>query len=343
MKIHFTLILVGLLGAAKLFAAEPTPRTCVEETFFGSSPTSYAIIRTETESLEDGVQTRLRTWLDEYAKEPVLIYDFKTETERIRNGAYTGKLERSFLLLDDPGDPPPSGEAVAAKIGANERLEQPEVAPTLAALLRRYSQRTLIPWPSEQTDELKQTDDGLFITYKTQTLVSGQSIRARMGGLRMGDAELLEMLGHPTMDSVAEDGNCAFVTLSAATEKHKQTRVFCLIPMITRNLHVLVSRQSMYLSAGKFDTREEALRVAGELRGKLNGESGFAGSTIEVWAQERMSYSRTFYFVVVTDTMEVIRKRQVETLEKLLGSRLLLVKSDSFSVLIDGPSAIPEP
>lgn len=324
-------------------AAEPAPRTCVEETFFGSSPTSYAIIRTETESLEDGVQTRRRTWLDEYAKEPVLIYDFKTETERIRNGAYTSKLERSVLLLDDPGEPPHSGDVGAAKLGADERVEEHEVAPPLAALIQRYPQRTLIPWSWEQTAELKHTDDGFFITYKTQTLVSGLSIRARMGGARVGDAELLEMIGPPSMDSISEDGNCTFMTISAVTEKHTQTRVFCLIPVITRNLHMLDSREPTYLSAGRFESREEALRTAVELRGKLKGEAGFAGSTIEVWAHESTAYLRTFFFVVVTDTMEVIRKRRVETLEKLVGSRMLLVGSDSFSVLIDGPLANPDP
>lgn len=301
------------------------PLTCVEETFFGSSPTSYAIIRTETVPLPDGVQTRHRTWLDEYEKVPVLIYDFKTETDNLRNGAYISKIAHSVLLLDDQAEPPSSGKA--------------DPAPSLAALVERYPQRILTPWSSEQTGELKHDIGSFFTTYKTQTLVNGETVRARMGGVREGDAELLELIGQPAVDSIAEDGNCTYVTLSTATEKNKQTRVFCLVPAITRNLHALVSRESMYLSAGRFNTREEALKAAGEWRGKLKNESGFAGSGIEVWAHDSMNYSRTYYFVVVTDTLEIIRQRKVEALEKLLGVHLLLVKSDSFSVLLDGPLA----
>lgn len=71
--------------------------------------------------------------------------------------------------------------------------------------------------------------------------MSGTAIRARMGGSRKGDAALQKELGPRTVDAIAEDSNCIYLTVTATTEKRKQTRIFCMVPMLTNNIHSLVT------------------------------------------------------------------------------------------------------
>jgi hypothetical protein len=337
MKTNFILILAGLLGAGPLAAGSPARRTTVEERFFGSNPSGYAILRSETEPDGDGNTIRCKTWLDEYAKTPVVLDNRPKEEGRILHGAYTSKLVGSVLLLDISYDqrshdnvdslPPPTAETVHSQ----------EAATTMSSVLMRYPTRSLTPWSPEKTRDLRSDDGSLFILYKSQTLVSGQAIRARMGGLNTCDAEVLQALGPRTIDSIAEDGNCVFLTITAATDERKQTRVFCMVPILTDNLHALSSREPLYLSAGRFNTRDEALRNAHSLREKIVNKPDFSGVGIEVWAHDSMAYSRTFYYVVVNHTMDIIRQRRVSVLESLLEMPLFLIPSDSFSVLIKEP------
>jgi hypothetical protein len=337
MKTNFILILAGLLGAGPLEAGSPAQRTTVEERFFGSNPRGYAILRSETEPDGDGNTTRCKTWLDEYAKTPVVLYNLPEEEGRIRNGAYTSNLVSSTLLFDISSGQPPHDNVDSQPPHPAATAHILETAITMSTVLLRYPTRSLTPWSPEKMRDLRSDDSSLFIHYKKQTLVSGQAIRTRMGGLNKGDAEVLQALGRRTIDSIAEDGNCAFLTITAATDERKQTRVFCMVPILTDNLHALASRESLYLSVGRFNTRDEALRNAHSLREKIVNKPEFSGVGIEVWAHDSTAYSRTFYYVVVNHTMDIIRQRRVSVLERLLEMPLFVVPSDSFSVLIKEP------
>jgi len=334
---NYILILAGLLGAGALEAGSPIRRTTVEEQFFGSNPSGYAILRSETEPDGDGNTTRCKTWLDEYAKTPVVLYNHPKEEGRIRNGAYTSKLVSSALLLDISYDQRSNNPVNSQPPLTAETVHKQEAETTMSSVLLRYPTRSLTPWSPERARDLRSDDGSLFILYKCQTLVSGQAIRARMGGMNTGDAEVLQALGRRTIDNIAEDGNCVFLTITAATDQRKQTRVFCMVPMLADNLHALSSREPLYLSAGRFDAKDEALRNARSLSEKIANIPEFSGSGIQVWADDSTAYSRTFYCVVVNHTMDIIRQQRVSMLERLLETPLLLVPSDSFSVLIKEP------
>lgn len=330
MKLRILPILAGLIAPTLLSADPDSHGTLTEERFFASSPTAYAILRTETETIPDDGGTRTRTWLDEYSKEAVEVRKLPTEEARIKGGEYLTKLEKSTLLLDVSDHTQPSGNGEEA-----EPVASKDPATFLANLLLRYPGKGLTPLSPELAEGMRYSDSSFFIHYRNQTLVSGSLLRARMGGDRMGDAELMKTLGPRTVSFLGEDENCLFLTISATAGKMKQTRVFCIVPAATKNLHTLSNREPHYLSCGRFETKEEALQAAKALREKLDVRSMDIKTGIEVWAHDSTKYSRTLYFVVLTNSTEMIRSAKVGALQDQLGTKLLLIKSDSLSVLID--------
>lgn len=334
MKIFVLPLLAGLFGSPLLLAEPVSHGTLTEERFFASSPTAYAILRTETETIPDDGGTRTRTWLDEYTKEATEAYKLPSEEARIKGGVYLTKLEQSTLLIDVSNRPQPSGNGKEA-----EPVASKAPATFLANLLLRYPSKGLTPLSPGLTEGMRFSDSSFFIFYKNQTLVSGSLLRARMGGDRMGDSKLMELLGPRTVSFIGKDENCIFLTISATAGKMKQTRVFCIVPAATKNIHTLSNREPHYLSCGRFETKTEALKAAETFREKLNAESLGIETTIEVWAHDSTSYSRTFYFVVLSNTAAIIRESKFRELQEQLGTKLLLIKADSLSVLIDKAQA----
>lgn len=170
--------------------------------------------------------------------------------------------------------------------------------------------------------------------------MSGTAIHARMGGIRKGDAALRKELGPRTVDAIAEDSNCIYLTVTAATNERTQTRIFCMVPTLTNNIHSLVTREPLYLTTSQFNTKEEALRNAQSWRKKVINHPKFSEIDIQTWAYDSTAYSRTFYYVVVTHTMDIIRKRQVSELIAQLNTPLRLVNSSSFSVPVQGTAKV---
>lgn len=167
MKSLFLSALTLITSMASMSAEEGKRALLVEETFFGSNPAAYALLRTETETTASDGFLRRRTWMDEYAKEPVLLDDYSQrdgEEVRIRHGAYQSKLTQSTLILDvtiprnRESDIKASGNTAAAN-GANQNSPI-----TLAAMLLRYPNRMLTRWSPAQREQLVQ--NGFFTTSK---------------------------------------------------------------------------------------------------------------------------------------------------------------------------------
>jgi len=330
--------MVSLFIFVPLHAENSGTKTKIEESFFGSDSASYALLRTETVSEDDGKKIHRRTWLDEYSKEEIILYkgsSAKTAEARIMHGYYGSKLERSVLLIDvtvgpqKPDDRDPRKEPLEETV-----IHAQEPTTAISTLLLRYPHRNLKPWAAEHIDQLKCSHSSFFVSYKNQTMMNGIAIRERMGGVRMGDAKAKILLGPLTINQVAEDENCAYLTMTATTDQRVQTRVFCMVPSLTKNLHALQARESLYLTTGRLDTKEEALRAAKDIRGKLDEDKEWAAIGIEVWAMNNTSYNKRFFYVAICDSMNLIKKRQSQALSDALGIPLVPMESESFSVLI---------
>lgn len=336
MKSIFLFVFTGIAATASIWAEETKRPLSVEETFFGSSPSAYALLRTETEAAGSDGLIRSRTWLDEYAKTPVLMAEVSqsdTEEDRVRYGSYQSKLTQSTLLLDvtgqGKGQPEPKTDEDHASVSVGVKNSDT----TLAAMLLRYPTRNLIRWPPAQMKELDQ--NGFFHQFKTQTLVNGWLVRSRIWGMRQGDAEVKQALGPTSVSSVEEDGNCLYLTFHAANPKHEQTRIFCILPVATANARQLARCEPFCLLAGRFESKDEALQNAKSLRARLEAQKEFSDVALQVWNVSNTGYARAFYFVVIPHTADLIKQGRVAGLQKFIGTRLPLVPSGSFSVLVE--------
>lgn len=331
-----SIFLSTLFVIATMSAEEAKLPLLVEETFFGSNPTAYALLRTETETTDSDEFLRNRTWIDEYAKEPVLSDDYSQkqygEEDRIRHGAYQSKLTQSTLLLDMTVRKNRESEPKASGSAAAENVASQSANTTLAAMLLRYPDRTMTRWSPAQMKELVQ--NGFFYHYKTQTLVNGSLVRARILDLQ-GDAEMNQALGPTNVSVVEEDANCLYITFHATNPEHKQTRIFCILPAATANVRQLAKCEPFCLLAGRFDTKTEALESAKSLRSQLNTRQDFSDVELQVWHVYNTNYTRAFYFVVMPRTTELIKQGRVAKLQEFIGTRLPLVPSETFTVMVE--------
>ena len=273
--------------------------------------------------------------MDEYAKEPALLDDYAqrySEEKRVRHGAYQSKLTQSTLLLDVTIPRNNESEIKASGNTAAVNVASQNSQTTVAAMLLRYPNRNLTRWSPAQMKELVQS--GFFYHFKTQTLVNGSLVRARTVDLQ-GDAEMHQALGPTSVPAVEEDGNCLYITFHASNPEHKQTRVFCVLPAATANVRHLATCEPFYLLAGRFDKKNEAQESAKSLRSKLNTQQDFSDVELQVWNVYSSSYSRDFYFVVMPRTAELIKQGRVAGLQEYIGTRLPLVPSKTFTVMVE--------
>jgi hypothetical protein len=331
MKLIFLPALAVITTIVTMSAEETKRPLLVEETFFGSNPTAYALLRTETETTSSDEFLRNRTWIDEYAKVAVLIDDDikqYEEDDRIRHGGYQSKLTQSTLLLDVTVRKNVESESNSAAVNVTNQNSNT----ALAAMLLRYPVRAISRWSPEQMKELAQ--NGFFYQFKTQALVNGWLVRARVLDLQ-GDAEMHQALGPTKVSVVEEDENCVYITFHATNPEHKQTRIFCILPAATANVRQLAKCESFCLLAGRFDTKTEALERAKSLRARLNTGKNFSDVELQVWNVYNTGYSRAFYFVVMPRTSELIKQGRVAKLQEFIGNPLPLVPSETFTVMVE--------
>jgi hypothetical protein len=335
MKSIFQSAFALIVSMVTMMADEAKRPLLVEETFFGSNPAAFALLRTETETSTTEGFLRKRTWMDEYAKEPVLMDDYAQRydgEERIRYGAYQSKRTQSTLIADVTYSSNTESQAKTGDNTAALNTAGQDAQITLAAMLLRYPNRILTRWSPEQMKQLEQS--GFFHHYKTQTLVNGSLVRARIFDLG-GDAEMHQALGPTSVSSVEEDGDCLYLTFHANNPEHKQTRIFCMLPAVTANVRHLAACEPFVILADRFDTKNEALGGAQALRSKLNAKKDFADVELQVWNVYHTNYTRDFYFVVMPRTAELIKHERVAGLQEFIGSRLPLVPSETFSVMVE--------
>ncbi|NWK55962.1 hypothetical protein HW115_10085 [Verrucomicrobiaceae bacterium N1E253] len=328
-----SLFLFGLLQSEGL-----GQQTIIEEQFFGSNSTSYALLRTETMLSPAGEKIRSRTWLDEYTKVPTLLYNYSTKQpyeEQIQQGVYGSKLSRSVLLLDTSHNQKNHKQPTSETQTTEKRnVHTQERTTTISKLLLRYPCRSLKPWPAEHAAQLRHSDESLFISFKGQVMVNGKAMRTHMGGLDMGDTKAKSLIGSRTVDQVADDNNCTYLTVTARSEQKVQTRIFCMVPPLADNLHALWTREPLYLTTGLINEKEEALHLAKEMRGKLIKEKAWSAVGVEVWSFYNSSYSRRFFCVAISDTMDLIKRRQVRALSELLDMQFVPMPSGTFAVSV---------
>lgn len=284
--------------------ATPDHSITVDERFFGSNATEYAVVRTEVDNLCSYYQSRVTTWLDEYSKED-------TQREKVR----------STLLLDvsrhrdadhaDPDTPVPVTEELNSKDGTLK----------LATLLERYPTLATVAWTPEMIAKMT-VDPKSGIRFRNREFITSDAVVSMvLFGQRHPDEDW-------QLDGVSGDSNCIYLQLSIGQDENPEKRVMCVAPGISKRVMDQAGMQPVYLVAGTFETREAAVARALDLR-KLASERKNYSFHPEVWSMLPATDKITY---LVTDgaSKELIESGRIPQVEEELGIDFLPVSSERF-------------
>lgn len=297
-------VLIVLCCLPNALVATPDHAVSVTERFLGSNSTGFALLRTENDNMCSYYSSRVTTWLDEIPK--------------TSDGRETMK---STLILDvtltvdiehkDRSAPPP----VAEKINSQD------ASLTLTSVLQRYPGQMRQVWTPEQMSKLEIHQVGGIHFNRKLSLIHGTFIREKIFGGRHGE-ELW------SLSEVAEDGDCIYLKLSIGNDSGPESRIVCVAPEITKKQRDQVSAQPVYLVAGKFDSRDEAMQAARPILSKARGMK-FHGFDLEIWSMEDGT-SKTKYVIAESSSTHRIGKGGIPEIEKALEIQLTPMSSERF-------------
>lgn len=303
MKIRACLLVV-IHGLIHPLAATPDHSVSVTERVLGSNSTGFAVLRTEHDNMCSYYSSRVTTWLDEIPKTP--------------NGR---EQMKSTLLLDvtrsrdsnhsDPNTPAPVTETINSQ---NATL-------SLASVLQRYPGQLQQAWTPEQIAKLE-IDPNAGISYNGKLVfIHGSAIGEKIFGGRHG--------GEPwALDEVAEDADSIYLRLSVGQDEGPESRIVCVPPAITKRQRDQADAQPVYLTTGKFDTRDEAIQAARTLVEKAR-EKKFSDFFPEIWSlMDGDSTSK--YVVAERFSTQMIKNGRLSEIESTLEIRLTPMSSDRF-------------
>lgn len=297
MKAHIPLF-TAIVWAILLNLATGTPEReiKIEERLLGSNSEGFITLRSEIDNLGSHYSYRTRRFLVEYSK---LQADPRIED--------LGAEVRSKLLLD-----------VSTSIDTDQPGKQSEEVNTkdddvkLAELLSRFPD---LPkkWNDEKSSMIECHSTAGASVGRIQ-IAWGGWIKARFGADRNDNLEW-------TLGEVFEDANCLY--LSVNSEIHGQ-RIVSIPPRKTQQVRDHLAKQPVYLVAGKFKNREDAVTRGRELIEKTKEKF-----KPEVWSSGR--WKEEMIFVLVdSQSAEHIIGNAFETLEAMTGVNLTVMSSQNF-------------
>ncbi len=298
------LVLTALCSLIHPLTATPDHAVSVTERVLGSNPGGFAVIRTETDNLGSYYSSRVTTWLDEIPKTP-------EGREKVKSTLLLDVTHSVDANHEDRNTPPP----VAEKINSQD------TSLTLASVLQRYPDQIQQTWTPEQLSKLEIHQVGGIHFNRRLSLVHGTSVQQKIFGGRRADEPW-------SLSEVTEDADCIYLRLSIGKDSGPESRIVCVPPEITKRQRDQASAQPVYLTAGKFDTREEAAQAARTIMTKAR-ELKFHGFHPEIWSLEDGTL-KTKYVVAETYSTERIGTGGIPEMEKALEIKLTPMSSGRF-------------
>ena len=298
------LVLTAFCSVIHPLAATPDHAVSVSERVLGSNPTGFAVLRRQSDNLGSYYSSRVTTWLDEIPK----TSDGREKT-------------KSTLLLDVTStvDIEHTDRNIPAPVA--EKINSQDASQSLASVLQRYPGQLQASWTPDQLSTLEIHQVGGVHFNRRLSLIQGTFIREKLFGGR--NAEDLWRL-----DEVSEDSDCIYLRLSVGSDSGSESRIVCVPPEITKRQRDQASAQPVYLTAGKFDTREEATQAAAAMVAKAR-EMKFQGFHPEIWTLEDGTL-KTKYVIEETYSTERIGTGGIPEMEKALGIELTPMSSGRF-------------
>lgn len=298
------LVLITLCSQLYPLTATPDHAVSVTERFLGSNSTGFVVLRTEIDNLSSYYSSRNTTWLDEIPK----TVDGREKT-------------KSTLLLDvtDSVDIDHTDRNTPAPV--TESINSQDASLTLASILQKYPDHLGTSWTPEQLSKLTIDQVGGIHFNGKLYFIDGTFIQKTIFGDRHGE-ELW------ALSEVSEDSDCIYLRLSIGNDSGPESRIVCVPPDVTKRQRDQSTAQPVYLIAGKFKTREEAVQAARIMVTKAKGKK-FYGFYPEIWSFEDGTL-KTQYVVADSFSTERIIRGGIPEMEKTLEIHLTPMSSDHF-------------
>lgn len=291
-------LLISCLLLSSVALATPPQVVRTDERLLGENDDAFAVIRRESDNLGSYYARRTRVSLEERSKS-------------------TGQTLKAVLLADytDATDAEHEDPATPPKVTTTVAVQDETVK--LGELLVRYALVAEAPTRSELRDRIRIEEDQKILFDGHLTMIQGSIAN---GVFREELARIPVAL-----EEIRDAGKSIYLKLSKEEEEgDSQTCWVCVPPLVTAQVRAHESREEIYLSAGSFSTREEALQKAGEWKAKKVGEFD-----PEVWSTAGSGNQRA-YHVVLRGSMDLIRRQKFEEIGSALGLVLKPVSSKSF-------------
>lgn len=299
-----TLVLTALCSLIHPLAATPDHAVSISERVLGSNPTGFAVLRRQTDNLGSYYSSRVTTWLDEIPK---------TSDGRDK--------VKSTLLLDVTLTVDIEHTDRNIPVPVAEKINSQDASLTLASVLQRYPGQMRQSWTPEQLSKLEVHQVGGIHFNRRLELIHGTFVREKIFGGRHADEPW-------SLSEVAEDADCIYLRLSMGNDSGPESRIVCVPPEISKQQRDQASAQPVYLIAGKFDTRVEAMQAAGTMVAKAR-ERKFRGFDPEIWSLEDGTLKNK-YVIAEKYSTERIGKGGIPEMEKALEIRLTPMSSGRF-------------
>ena len=256
-----TLILLAICSVIPPLAATPDHAVSVSERFLGSNPTGFSVIRVEIDNLGSYYSSRMTTWLDEISKT-------SDGREKMKSTLLLDVTQTVDLEHTDPNTPP----AVA------EKSNSQDATLTLASVLQRYPGQIQASWTPEQLARLEVHQVGGIHFNRKLSLIHGTFIHEKIFGGRHADEAW-------SLSEVSEDADCIYLKLAIGNDSGPESRMVCVPAEITKRQRDQASAQPVYLVAGRFESREEAVQAAKPIMAKAR-ELKLHSFQLEIWSLE---------------------------------------------------------
>ena len=299
-----TLALIALCSQIYPLFGTPDHAVSVTERFLGSNPTRFAILRTEIDNLSSYYSSRTTTWLDEIPK--TSDGREKAKATLLLDVTHTVDIEHTDRNIPAP---------------VSEKTNSQDSSLTLASVLQQFPDQMRQAWTLEQISKLEIHPIGGIRFNRKLEFIHGTYIREKIfDGCNSDDLwELSE---------VSEDGDCIYLRLSIGSDSGPESRIVCIPAEITKRQRDQSSAQRVYLVAGKFDTREEAMLAAGAMVAKAS-EMKFYGFHPEIWSLEDGTL-KDKYVIAESFSTELIGSGGILEMEKRLEIQLTPMSSERF-------------
>lgn len=269
----------------------------VTERLLGADEKAYAVLRTESDNCSSYYQTKTKThFIERFTdgsgrEKSTLLSETETDVDANHN---------------DPKMPPPVTTRVLTR---DDSL-------SLTEALLRYPISEAKAWDAIQLAHLRvHPSSGISLDNRVE-VASGTQIDALFGSP-----------GERKVSGAFEQGSCLFLLLEMEMpEGGPETRVLGLDKYLSDQVNAHLKREDIYLCAGNFGSREEALERVEFW--KTDRKTHVASTTWEIWSR-RLPTDKIDHVLVLARTREMLGGWS-KRIEEETGIRFEAISSDGF-------------